>query len=123
MWKTFEYLFYLAIFILYFKLSETASIDTPLPDTLTSPVIPQLSTTTERSITDGVNTSSGGASKLKRTLEECGSSFSWLCLKLEFVTFLEHLTEQEELRLLNGISVVKDPEAKEIKTSELMAGK
>lgn len=115
-WKTLEYLFYLAIFILYFQLSETASIDT------TSPVA-SVATTTERSMTDTLSSSPSGGGKLKRTLEECNNSFSWLCLKLEFVRLLEHLTEQEELRLLNGISVVKDPEAKEIKTSDLMAGK
>ncbi|XP_005176898.1 uncharacterized protein LOC101890984 [Musca domestica] len=99
-WKTLEYLFYLGIFILLLKFSESASID--------------VETTTERS-------SNENRPSVKQTLEECNTSFSWICLKIEFVKILEYLTEREELRLLNGISLVKDPEAKEIKTSELMA--
>lgn len=97
-----EYLVYLGIFILLLKFSESATID--------------ISTTTERSARADDRPS------VKRTLEECNTSFSWMCLKIEFVKILEHLTEREELRLLNGISLVKDPEIKEIKTSELMAG-
>ncbi|XP_013100081.1 uncharacterized protein LOC106082236 [Stomoxys calcitrans] len=99
-WKTMEYLYYLGIFILLLKLSESASID--------------ISSTTERS-------ASKERPSVKQTLDECNTSFSWMCLKIEFVRILEHLTEREELRLLNGISLVKDPEVKEIKTSELMA--
>lgn len=119
-WRTMEYLFYLAIFILYFKLSQSASIDT---SSTTSANTMDILTTTERSFTDSGNsgkTSEG--SKLKRMLNECNNAFSWMCLKLELVRLLEQLTEREEFRLLNGVSVVKDPEAKEIKTSELMAG-
>ncbi|XP_037815219.1 uncharacterized protein LOC119605938 [Lucilia sericata] len=122
--KTLEYLFYLALFVLYFKLAESASIDTINISTtsITSPSAKDVLTTTARSMTNrGSVRNVEGGSKLKRTLEECNSSFSWMCLKLEFVRILERLTEREELRLLNGISVVKDPEAKEIKTSELMA--
>ncbi|XP_075144504.1 DUF1676 domain-containing protein Osi16 [Haematobia irritans] len=99
-WKTLEYLYYLFIFILLLKLSESATIDTM--------------TGTERSMNKE-------RPSVKQTLEECNTSFSWMCLKIEFVRILETLTEREELRLLNGISLVKDPEAKEIKTSELMA--
>ncbi|XP_065362060.1 uncharacterized protein Osi16 [Calliphora vicina] len=122
-WRTLEYLFYLAIFLLYFKLAESASIETmKSSSTSTSSSSMDILTTTERSLTDsGISRNVEGGSKLKRTLQECNNSFSWMCLKLEFVRLLERLTEREELRLLNGISVIKDPEAKEIKTSELMA--
>ncbi|KAM7361908.1 DUF1676 domain-containing protein Osi16 [Cochliomyia hominivorax] len=115
-WRTLEYLIYLVIFLLYIKLSESASIDTS--ETSAADIL----STTERSLKDsGTEEKMGGTSKLKRKLEECNNTFSWMCLKLELVGLLEHLTEREELRLLNGISVVKDPQAKEIKTSELMA--
>lgn len=50
------------------------------------------------------------------------SSFSWMCLKIEFVKIMEKLAEQEELNVLPGVSVVKDENATELKTSELMAG-
>lgn len=57
-------------------------------------------------------------------LNECETAaFSWMCLKIEFVKIMERLAEQQELKVLPGVSVVKDENATELKTSELMAGK
>lgn len=100
--KTLEYLFYLAWFCLLCKYAEAASVQPTEPSAkYTEP--------TQRSPAVG--------------LSECESgSFSWMCLKIEFVKIMERLAEQKELNVLPGVSVVKDENATELKTSELMAG-
>lgn len=100
--KTLEYLFYLAWFCLLCKYAEAASVQPTEPsEKYTEP--------TQRSPAVGLN--------------ECESgSFSWMCLKIEFVKIMERLAEQKELNVLPGVSVVKDENATELKTSELMAG-
>ncbi|EDW14709.1 uncharacterized protein LOC6573157 [Drosophila mojavensis] len=99
--KTLEYLFYLAWFCLLCKYAEAASVQPTEPSAkYTEP--------TQRSPAVG--------------LSECESgSFSWMCLKIEFVKIMERLAEQKELNVLPGVSVVKDENATELKTSELMA--
>lgn len=123
--RTLEYLCYLGIFILLFRLSEAATID--LSQTMSNTVSKSVDSAKDYaepgSATSAGRSATASDAGLKQTLEECNTSFSWMCMKLEFIRILESLAEREELRLLNGVSVVKDPEAKEVKTSELMAGK
>ncbi|XP_017862602.1 PREDICTED: uncharacterized protein LOC108613543 [Drosophila arizonae] len=99
--KTLEYLLYLAWFCLLCKYAEAASVQPTEPSVkYTEP--------TQRNPAVGLN--------------ECESgSFSWMCLKIEFVKIMERLAEQKELNVLPGVSVVKDENATELKTSELMA--
>ncbi|XP_023163492.2 uncharacterized protein LOC111594436 [Drosophila hydei] len=102
--KTLEYLFYLAWFCFLCKYAEAASIQPtePSPNHL-EPMQP-----TQRNPTMALN--------------ECETAaFSWMCLKIEFVKIMERLAEQQELKVLPGVSVVKDENATELKTSELMA--
>ncbi|XP_017102905.2 uncharacterized protein Osi16 [Drosophila bipectinata] len=101
--KTLEYLFYLALFAFMCKYSQAASVQST-----ESPISP---TETLKK-----------PQKADSILNGCeASSFSWMCLKIEFVKIMEKLAEQEELRVLPGVSVVKDENATELKTSELMA--
>ncbi|XP_017130624.1 uncharacterized protein LOC108148221 [Drosophila elegans] len=101
--KTLEYLFYLALFAFMCKYAQAASVQ--------STEAPAVATATLRK-----------PQKAEGLLNGCeASSFSWMCLKIEFVKIMEKLAEQEELNVLPGISVVKDDNATELKTSELMA--
>jgi len=103
--KTLEYLFYLALFAFMCKYATAASVQ--------STEAPAVATETLRK-----------PQKAESLLSGCEtSSFSWMCLKIEFVKIMEKLAEQEELNVLPGVSVVKDENAKELKTSELMAGR
>ena len=103
--KSFEYLFYLVVFILMFKFSQAARID------IINESVPQKAADMEPS--------DAGS---KRAIEDCASGFSWMCLKIEFVKLMERLTEQNELNILPGVSVVKDANATALKTAEMMAG-
>ncbi|XP_016971376.2 uncharacterized protein LOC108038992 [Drosophila rhopaloa] len=101
--KTLEYLFYLALFAFMCKYAQAASVQPT--------EAPAVATETLRK-----------PQKADSLLNGCEtSSFSWMCLKIEFVKIMEKLAEQEELNVLPGISVVKDENATELKTSELMA--
>lgn len=51
----------------------------------------------------------------------CGNRYSVTCLKLEIVSFLERISDQNEYNLMSGVSVVKDTEANVTKTSEIIA--
>ncbi|XP_065076879.1 uncharacterized protein Osi16 [Ochlerotatus camptorhynchus] len=51
----------------------------------------------------------------------CGNRYSVTCLKLEIVSFLERISDQNEYSLMSGVSVVKDTEANVTKTSEIIA--
>ncbi|KAH8294722.1 hypothetical protein KR018_002190 [Drosophila ironensis] len=101
--KTLEYLFYLALFAFMCKYAQAASV----PSTES----PSLPTETLKKPQRGENMLTGCEA----------SSFSWMCLKIEFVKIMEKLAEQQELNVLPGVSVVKDENATELKTSELMA--
>ncbi|XP_030562933.1 uncharacterized protein LOC115764186 [Drosophila novamexicana] len=103
--KTLEYLFYLAWFCFLCKYAEAASVQ----PTAAAPQLQMESLpSTQKHPTMSLN--------------ECETTtFSWMCLKIEFVKIMERLAEQQELKLLPGVSVVKDENATELKTSELMA--
>lgn len=53
--------------------------------------------------------------------KDCGKSYSAKCLKLDVVSFLDRLSEKDDLGLLPGVSVVKDASTTEIPSSEMMA--
>ncbi|KAM8705230.1 hypothetical protein ACLKA7_009655 [Drosophila subpalustris] len=102
--KTLEYLFYLAWFCFLCKYAQAASVQPTEP----APV--------------QMETLHPPQKVASMSMNECEtSSFSWMCLKIEFVKIMERLAEQQELKVLPGVSVVKDENATELKTSELMA--
>lgn len=104
--KTLEYLFYLLWFCFLCKYAQAASVQATEP----APVEMETLHPPKQASSMSPN--------------ECEtSSFSWMCLKIEFVKIMERLAEQQELNVLPGVSVVKDENAKELKTSELMAGR
>ncbi|ALC46820.1 Osi16 [Drosophila busckii] len=101
--KTLEYLFYLLWFCFLCKYAQAASVQPTEP----API--------------QIETLQAPAQKVSAQLECETSMFSWMCLKLEFVKIMERLAEQRVLNVLPGVSVVKDENATELKTSELMA--
>ncbi|KAK1122773.1 hypothetical protein K0M31_009215 [Melipona bicolor] len=40
--------------------------------------------------------------------KDCGKSYSATCLKLDVVSFLDRLSEQEDISILPGVSVIKE---------------
>ncbi|XP_037946861.1 uncharacterized protein LOC119678854, partial [Teleopsis dalmanni] len=114
--KVLEYLCYLVIFILMCKFSDAASIDFTETSTVATPTA-----TTSAAPTTANTQSSRKPDTMKRAFGECDTGFSWMCLKVEFVKLIERLGEQEELRLLPGVSVVKDTNVTELKTADMMA--
>lgn len=119
---TVDCLVYLVIFLLYLKIAACASFDVikPMPATISSPG--DLLKTIDRNGTNE-DVANSKADRLKHSFEECHNSFSWFCLKAKFVRLLENITAQQEFRLIKGITLVKDPDANETKTADLMAGK
>lgn len=104
--KTLEYLFYLLWFCFLCKYVEGASVQPTEP----APIHAETLQPPQKAPSMSMN--------------ECETSpFSWMCLKIEFVKIMERLAEQQELSVLPGVSVVRDENATELKTSELMAGK
>ncbi|KAL2720127.1 hypothetical protein V1478_010393, partial [Vespula squamosa] len=53
--------------------------------------------------------------------KDCGKSYSTTCLKLDVVSFLDRLSEQEDLGILPGVSVVKENASTDVSASEVVA--
>ncbi|XP_043497055.1 uncharacterized protein LOC122520832 [Polistes fuscatus] len=53
--------------------------------------------------------------------KDCGKSYSTTCLKLDVVSFLDRLWEQDELGLLPGLSVVKENVTDDLPATEIVA--
>nr|KAF7434931.1 hypothetical protein H0235_003122 [Vespula pensylvanica] len=53
--------------------------------------------------------------------KDCGKSYSTTCLKLDVVSFLDRLSEQEDLGILPGVSVVKENASADVSASEVVA--
>lgn len=53
--------------------------------------------------------------------KDCGKSYSATCLKLDVVSFLDKLSEQEDIGILPGVSVVKENGSTHVPTSEVVA--
>ncbi|EGI57642.1 hypothetical protein G5I_14167 [Acromyrmex echinatior] len=53
--------------------------------------------------------------------ENCGKSYSATCLKLDVVSFLDKLSEQENIGILPGVSVIKENGSADVPASEVVA--
>ncbi|XP_032663337.1 uncharacterized protein LOC116840582 [Odontomachus brunneus] len=53
--------------------------------------------------------------------KDCGKSYSATCLKLDVVSFLDKLSEQEDIGILPGVSVIKENGSADVPTSEVVA--
>lgn len=53
--------------------------------------------------------------------KDCGKSYSATCLKLDVVSFLDKLSEQENVGILPGVSVVKENSSADVPASEVVA--
>ncbi|XP_055618781.1 uncharacterized protein LOC129763584 [Toxorhynchites rutilus septentrionalis] len=51
----------------------------------------------------------------------CENRYSVTCLKLDIVSFLERISDQNEYNIVSGVSVVKDADKNITKTSEIIA--
>lgn len=124
-----EYLYYICMLLLLFKYCNCALIDLRrhpnhlISESSTDGQLPTTSILDEenrRPVSTSMNLLT--ETKLKQTIEDCSYTFSWLCLKIEFIQFLDRLMERDEVPLLAGISLVRDIKAKQIKNSEILAG-
>lgn len=60
----------------------------------------------------------------KKILKQCNNNyFNWICLRIEFLKILNSLSAREEVRLLSGVSIVRDVSRRSIKNSVLISGK
>lgn len=60
--------------------------------------------------------------KLENTLnKDCIKSYSATCLKLDMVSFLDKLSEQKNLGIIPGVSVVKENVTADLPASEIVA--
>ncbi|KAL6432047.1 hypothetical protein ACFW04_006633 [Cataglyphis niger] len=53
--------------------------------------------------------------------KDCGKSYSATCLKLDVVSFLDKLSEQENIGILPGVSVIKENSTTNVSASEIVA--
>ncbi|XP_033340485.1 DUF1676 domain-containing protein Osi16 [Megalopta genalis] len=53
--------------------------------------------------------------------KDCGKSYSATCLKLDVVSFLDRLSEQEDISILPGVSVIKENGSANLPASEVVA--
>lgn len=53
--------------------------------------------------------------------KDCGKSYSATCLKLDVVSFLDRLSEQEDISILPGVSVIKENGTANVPASEVVA--
>ncbi|KAF3424480.1 hypothetical protein E2986_06031 [Frieseomelitta varia] len=53
--------------------------------------------------------------------KDCGKSYSATCLKLDVVSFLDRLSEQEDISILPGVSVIKENGSASMPASEVVA--
>lgn len=53
--------------------------------------------------------------------KDCGKSYSATCLKLDVVSFLDRLSEQEDISILPGVSVIKENGSANMPASEVVA--
>ncbi|KYQ59804.1 hypothetical protein ALC60_01189 [Trachymyrmex zeteki] len=53
--------------------------------------------------------------------KDCGKSYSATCLKLDVVSFLDKLSEQENIGILPGVSVIKENGSADVPASDVVA--
>ncbi|XP_017752180.1 PREDICTED: uncharacterized protein LOC108545189 [Eufriesea mexicana] len=53
--------------------------------------------------------------------KDCGKSYSATCLKLDVVSFLDRLSEQEDISILPGVSVIKENGSSSLPMTEVVA--
>ncbi|XP_053953341.1 uncharacterized protein LOC128860100 [Anastrepha ludens] len=117
--RTMDYIFYFGFFVLLLKCTDAAIVpnseDTISENSIKPPPASHLTPS------ETASTNSNKHDTMKRAFEECRTQFSWMCLKIEFVKIMERLTEKDELLLVPGISVVRNVNASEVKSNDLMA--
>lgn len=134
-----EYLYYIGLFILLFKYTNGALTDLRqhrnhlttekslnITSTTTSEPTPPPTAATVAELSSQRPTTSPSSilsdTKLKQTIADCSHVFSWLCLKIEFIQFLDRLIERDEVPIITGITLVRDLKAKKVKNSQILAG-
>lgn len=117
--KTLEYLIQLTLVVLVLKLTDGATFNIQ-PEQQLRQQYPEDSTIATPTTKE--DTTTIRPDTMRRAFGECDTELSWMCLKIEFVKLMERLTERAEINLMPGISVVKDANATEQKTTEMMAG-
>ncbi|XP_018321587.1 uncharacterized protein LOC112906466 [Agrilus planipennis] len=66
--------------------------------------------------------SSSDRSDYKRSLfEDCNSGFSFTCMKLELVSWVDKMSQENEYNLIPGVSLVREANATTSNTAELIA--
>uniref|UniRef100_A0A0K8U792 Osiris 16 n=1 Tax=Bactrocera latifrons TaxID=174628 RepID=A0A0K8U792_BACLA len=121
--RTMEYLFYLGFFILLLRFADAdaatvRAFEEPASENSLKAPPASHSSPTE---TAGTSSSNSKRDVMKRAFEECKTQLSWMCLKIEFVKIMERLMERDELKLVPGVSVVRNANATEGKSNDLMA--
>lgn len=53
---------------------------------------------------------------------DCDVGYSVKCLKLDIVSYIEKLSNKEEFNVLPGVSVIREANSNENKTSEIVSG-
>lgn len=71
--------------------------------------------TSKQMVEDSAESLASGLSK------DCGKSYSATCLKLDVVSFLDRLSEQEDISILPGVSVIKENGTANVPASEVVA--
>lgn len=53
---------------------------------------------------------------------DCDVGYSVKCLKLDIVSYIEKMSNKEEFNVLPGVSVIREANSNENKTSEIVSG-
>ncbi|XP_043790610.1 uncharacterized protein LOC122713866 [Apis laboriosa] len=85
-----------------------------LPVLLVGPAVGEIERRTSKQMVEE-SAESLGLSK------DCGKSYSATCLKLDVVSFLDRLSEQEDISILPGVSVIKENGTANVPASEVVA--
>lgn len=54
---------------------------------------------------------------------ECDASYSLACFKKDIVSYIEKLSNLDEVHIMSGMTVVKDESANVTKTSQIVSGR
>ncbi|XP_031773855.1 uncharacterized protein LOC105736233 [Apis florea] len=87
-----------------------------LPILLVGPAIGEIERRTSKQMVE--ESPESLASSLSK---DCGKSYSATCLKLDVVSFLDRLSEQEDISILPGVSVIKENGSANVPASEVVA--
>lgn len=120
-----EYLYYLGFFILLIRFADAdaATVRTFEESASENSLVAPPASHPTSTETTGTRNNNNKRDVIRRAFEECRTQLSWMCLKIEFVKIMERLMEKDELLLVPGVSVVRNINATEVKSNDLMAGR